>query len=75
MQHTRQLHSTYLSGKDVILEEMHILATGQLFMANIGKNTLIGMNAVIMDDANIGDECIIGFMFSKEKWKYQIERL
>ena len=28
--------------------------------ANIGANSLIGMNAVIMDDVNIGDECIIG---------------
>jgi carbonic anhydrase/acetyltransferase-like protein (isoleucine patch superfamily) len=28
--------------------------------ANIGKNTLVGMNSVIMDDCNIGDECIIG---------------
>lgn len=28
--------------------------------ANIGKDTLVGMNAVIMDHAQIGDECIIG---------------
>ncbi len=28
--------------------------------SNIGKNTLIGMNAVIMDRSEIGDECIIG---------------
>lgn len=28
--------------------------------ANIGKNTLVGMNAVIMDNAKIGNECIIG---------------
>lgn len=28
--------------------------------ANIGKNCLVGMNAVIMDNVNLGDECIVG---------------
>ena len=28
--------------------------------ATIGKNSLIGMNAVIMDNVELGDECIIG---------------
>lgn len=28
--------------------------------ANIGKNTLVGMNSVIMDNVEIGAECIIG---------------
>jgi len=28
--------------------------------ANLGENCLIGMNAVIMDDVEIGDECIVG---------------
>lgn len=28
--------------------------------ANVGKNVLVGMNAVIMDNSEIGDECIIG---------------
>ena len=28
--------------------------------AFIGENTLVGMNAVIMDDAKIGKECIVG---------------
>lgn len=28
--------------------------------ATIGKNSLIGMNAVIMDNVEIGDECIVG---------------
>jgi carbonic anhydrase/acetyltransferase-like protein (isoleucine patch superfamily) len=28
----------------------------------IGRNTLIGMNSVIMDGADIGDECIVGAM-------------
>jgi phenylacetic acid degradation protein len=28
--------------------------------ATIGKNCLVGMNAVIMDNVELGDECIIG---------------
>jgi len=28
--------------------------------ANIGANTLVGMNAVVMDDARVGEGCIIG---------------
>jgi len=28
--------------------------------ANIGENTLVGMNAVVMDDAQVGKGCIIG---------------
>ena len=30
--------------------------------ATIGKNVLVGMNSVIMDNVEIGDECIIGAM-------------
>ena len=28
--------------------------------ANIGRNSMIGINAVILDDAEIGNECIVG---------------
>jgi len=28
--------------------------------ASLGKNCLIGMNAVLMDEVEIGDECIVG---------------
>jgi len=28
--------------------------------ATIGKNSLVGMNAVIMDNVQLGDECIVG---------------
>ena len=48
-------------GKDVILENNAHIGHGAIVHgANIGKNTLVGMNSVIMDDCNIGDECIIG---------------
>ncbi|MDC1062983.1 transferase hexapeptide repeat family protein [Flavobacteriales bacterium] len=48
-------------GKDVILEKNAHIGHGAIVHgANIGKNTLVGMNSVIMDDCNIGDECIIG---------------
>ena len=48
-------------GKDVILEENAHIGHGAIVHgANIGKNTLVGMNSVIMDDCNIGDECVIG---------------
>jgi phenylacetic acid degradation protein len=48
-------------GKDVVLQESAHIGHGAIIHgANIGKNSLVGMNAVIMDDANVGDECIIG---------------
>ncbi|MBE50194.1 MAG: gamma carbonic anhydrase family protein [Flavobacteriales bacterium] len=48
-------------GKDVILEENAHIGHGAIIHgANIGKNSMIGMNAVVMDDAHIGKECIIG---------------
>ena len=30
--------------------------------ANLGRNTMVGMNSVIMDGAVIADECIVGAM-------------
>ncbi len=30
--------------------------------AHVGRNVLVGMNSVLMDEAEIGDECIIGAM-------------
>jgi phenylacetic acid degradation protein len=36
--------------------------------ATIGKNCLVGMNAVIMDNVVLGDECIVGALsFVKER--------
>lgn len=55
-------------GITVTLEEgAHIGHGAVIHGAHIGKNSLIGMNAVIMDDVKIGDECIVGALsFVKE---------
>jgi len=48
-------------GKDVLLQENAHVGHGAIIHgANIGKNSMIGMNAVVMDDADIGEECIVG---------------
>lgn len=48
-------------GKDIVLKAgAHIGHGAIIHGANIGRNCLIGMNAVVMDDAEIGDECIVG---------------
>ncbi|MBA3985506.1 MAG: transferase hexapeptide repeat family protein [Flavobacteriales bacterium] len=50
-------------GKSIVLREgAHIGHGAIIHGANIGRNVLVGMNTVIMDDAEIGDECIIGAM-------------
>jgi carbonic anhydrase/acetyltransferase-like protein (isoleucine patch superfamily) len=48
-------------GVTVTLKEgAHIGHGAIIHGAFIGKNCLVGMNAVIMDDVELGDECIIG---------------
>ena len=48
-------------GKSIRLKESAHIGHGAIVHgANIGRNVLVGMNAVLMDDAEIGDECIIG---------------
>ncbi|UKN02462.1 transferase hexapeptide repeat family protein [Paracrocinitomix mangrovi] len=48
-------------GKSIVLQEgAHVGHGAIVHGANLGKNCLIGMNAVLMDDAEIGDESIIG---------------
>ncbi|MFC5048555.1 transferase hexapeptide repeat family protein [Aquimarina hainanensis] len=56
-------------GKSIVLSESaHVGHGAVIHGANLGKNCLIGMNTVIMDDAEIGDECIVGAMsFVKAK--------
>lgn len=48
-------------GVTVLLrEESHIGHGAVIHGATIGKNCLVGMNAVIMDNVVLGDECIVG---------------
>src|SRR5882762_3680495 len=48
-------------GVTVLLKEgAHIGHGAILHGATIGKNCLVGMNAVIMDNVELGDECIVG---------------
>jgi len=48
-------------GVTVLLREgAHIGHGAIVHGATIGRNCLIGMNAVIMDNVEIGDECIVG---------------
>ena len=50
-------------GKSITLRESAHVGHGAIIHgANLGRNCLIGMNTVIMDDAEIGDECIVGAM-------------
>ncbi|MGK0638038.1 acyltransferase [Schleiferia thermophila] len=50
-------------GVTVILEEMaHIGHGAMIHGAQIGRNVLIGMNTVVMDEVEIGDDSIIGAM-------------
>ena len=50
-------------GKSIVLKESAHVGHGAIIHgANLGRNCLIGMNSVIMDDAKIGDECIVGAM-------------
>ena len=48
-------------GKSMTLKAgAHIGHGAIIHGANIGANTLVGMNAVIMDHVELGDECIVG---------------
>lgn len=48
-------------GITVLLKEGSHIGHGAIIHgATIGKNCLVGMNAVIMDNVELGDECIIG---------------
>ncbi len=50
-------------GKSITLKESAHVGHGAIIHgANLGRNCLIGMNTVIMDDAEIGDETIVGAM-------------
>jgi len=48
-------------GVTVVLEEMAHIGHGSIVHgARIGKNVLIGMHAVIMDDVEIGENAVVG---------------
>lgn len=50
-------------GITVVLEESaHIGHGAVIHGARIGKNSMVGMNSVIMDNVEIGEECIVGAM-------------
>lgn len=58
-------------GVTVLLKEgAHIGHGAVIHGATIGKNCLVGMNAVVMDNVELGDECIVGaltFIRQEEK--------
>ncbi len=57
--------------KTILQEAAHIGHGAIIHGAIIGKNSLIGMNAVIMDDVEIGEECIVGALsFIKNKERF-----
>lgn len=58
-------------GKDAVLMESAHIGHGAIIHGGIiGENSLIGMNAVIMDDVEIGKECIVGALsFVKARTK------
>jgi phenylacetic acid degradation protein len=48
-------------GATVLLKESAHIGHGAIIHgATIGRNCLVGMNAVIMDEVMLGDECIVG---------------
>ncbi len=55
-------------GLTVLLEEGSHIGHGAIIHgAQIGRNSLVGMNAVLMDHVKLGEECIVGALsFIKE---------
>ena len=61
VQETCVVHS--FPGKDVVVEELgHIGHGAVLHGCHIGRNVLVGMNAVVMDEAVVGENSIIAAM-------------
>ncbi|MDQ3099837.1 MAG: transferase hexapeptide repeat family protein, partial [Bacteroidota bacterium] len=60
-------------GVTVRLEESAHIGHGAIIHgAHIGRNCLIGMNAVLMDNVELGDECIVGalsFLKADSNWQ------
>lgn len=50
-------------GKSIVLQEgAHVGHGAIIHGANLGRNTMVGMNSVIMDGAVIAQDCIVGAM-------------
>ena len=50
-------------GKSIVLQEgAHVGHGAIIHGANLGRNTMVGMNSVIMDGAVISQDCIVGAM-------------
>jgi phenylacetic acid degradation protein len=64
-------------GITVLLKEAAHIGHGAIIHgATIGRNCLIGMNAVIMDEVELGDECIVGALtFIRQGEKIQARSL
>ena len=64
-------------GTTVLLKEgAHIGHGAIIHGATIGRNCLVGMNAVIMDHVVLGDECIVGALsFVKEGERFEARSL
>jgi phenylacetic acid degradation protein len=64
-------------GVTVLLKESSHIGHGAIIHgATIGKNCLIGMNSVIMDNVELGDECIVGALsFIKEGERFPARSL
>lgn len=64
-------------GVTVLLKEgAHIGHGAVIHGATIGRNCLVGMNAVIMDNVELGDECIVGALsFIKADEKFEARSL
>src|SRR5690242_820897 len=64
-------------GVTVLLKEgAHIGHGAIIHGATIGKNCLVGMNSVVMDNVELGDECIVGALtFIKEGEKIHARSL
>src|SRR5215213_1504744 len=64
-------------GVTVLLKEAAHIGHGAIIHgAVIGKNCLVGMNSVIMDNVELADECILGALtFIKEGEKFPARSL
>jgi phenylacetic acid degradation protein/carnitine operon protein CaiE len=64
-------------GITVLLKEgAHIGHGAVIHGATIGRNCLVGMNSVIMDNVELGDECIVGALsFVKEGEKFPARKV